>query len=120
MRAYPVTICRSLLLRNSKTYRTSTQAGFTAYSEGWGLYSEVLAREIPAYVDPYNRFGQLTSKSGAIRLVVDTGLHAKGWTEQQAIDYFMQNSPEPLESVRSEIQRYMLCLAKPPVIRLVC
>ena len=44
----------------------------------------------------------------AIRLVVDTGLHAKGWTEQQAIDYFMQNSPEPLESVTSEIQRYIV------------
>lgn len=87
-----------------------TQAGFTAYSEGWGLYSEVLAREIPGtYVDPYNRFGQLTSEIWrAIRLVVDTGLHAKGWTEQQAIDYFMQNSPEPLESVRSEIQRYIV------------
>ena len=87
-----------------------TQAGFTAYSEGWGLYSEVLAREIPGtYIDPYNRFGQLTSEIWrAIRLVVDTGLHAKGWTEQQAIDYFMQNSPEPLESVTSEIQRYIV------------
>ena len=87
-----------------------TQEGFTAYSEGWGLYSEVLAREIPGtYVDPYNRFGQLTSEIWrAIRLVVDTGLHAKGWTEQQAIDYFMQNSPEPLESVTSEIQRYIV------------
>ena len=87
-----------------------TQAGFTAYSEGWGLYSEVLAREIPGtYIDPYNRFGQLTSEIWrAIRLVVDTGLHAKGWTEQQAIDYFMQNSPEPLESVISEIQRYIV------------
>ena len=87
-----------------------TQAGFTAYSEGWGLYSEVLAKEIPGtYVDPYNRFGQLTSEIWrAIRLVVDTGLHAKGWTEQQAIDYFMQNSPEPLESVTSEIRRYIV------------
>ena len=87
-----------------------TQAGFTAYSEGWGLYSEVLAREIPGtYIDPYNRFGQLTSEIWrAIRLVVDTGLHAKGWTEQQAIDYFMQNSPEPLESVTSEIHRYIV------------
>jgi uncharacterized protein (DUF885 family) len=87
-----------------------TQAGFTAYSEGWALYSEVLAKEIPGtYTDPYNRFGQLTSEIWrAIRLVVDTGLHAKGWTEQQAIDYFMQNSPEPLESVTSEIRRYIV------------
>ena len=87
-----------------------TQAGFTAYSEGWALYSEALATEIPGtYQDPYNRFGQLTSEIWrAIRLVVDTGLHSKGWTEQEAIDFFMQNSPEPLESVVSEIQRYIV------------
>ena len=95
-------------LRDVPQFRT--QAGFTAYSEGWALYSEVLAKEIPGtYIDPYNRFGQLTSEIWrAIRLVVDTGLHAKGWTEQQAIDYFMQNSPEPLESVTSEIRRYIV------------
>ena len=95
-------------LRDVPKFRT--QAGFTAYSEGWALYSEVLAKEIPGtYIDPYNRFGQLTSEIWrAIRLVVDTGLHAKGWTEQQAIDYFMQNSPEPLESVTSEIRRYIV------------
>ena len=87
-----------------------TQAGFTAYSEGWALYAEALATEIPGtYIDPYNRFGQLTSEIWrAIRLVVDTGLHSKGWTEQEAIDFFMQNSPEPLESVISEIQRYIV------------
>ena len=87
-----------------------TQAGFTAYSEGWALYSEALATEIPGtYQDPYNRFGQLTSEIWrAIRLVVDTGLHSKGWTEQEAIDFFMENSPEPLESVVSEIQRYIV------------
>ena len=95
-------------LRDVPKFRT--QARFTAYSEGWALYSEVLAKEIPGtYIDPYNRFGQLTSEIWrAIRLVVDTGLHAKGWTEQQAIDYFMQNSPEPLESVTSEIRRYIV------------
>ena len=87
-----------------------TQAGFTAYSEGWALYSEALATEIQGtYQDPYNRFGQLTSEIWrAIRLVVDTGLHSKGWTEQEAIDFFMENSPEPLESVVSEIQRYIV------------
>ena len=87
-----------------------TQAGFTAYSEGWALYAEALATEIPGtYIDPYNRFGQLTSEIWrAIRLVVDTGLHSKGWTEQEAIDFFMQNSPEPLESVISEIRRYIV------------
>ena len=87
-----------------------TQASFTAYSEGWALYSEYLAKEIPGtYTDPYQNFGRLTGEIWrAIRLVVDTGLHAKGWTEQQAIDYFAANSPEPLESIRSEIQRYIV------------
>lgn len=87
-----------------------TQARFTAYSEGWALYTEVLAREIPgAYPDPYTRFGQMSSEIWrAVRLVVDTGLHSKGWTEQQAIDYFMANAPVPLESVTSEIQRYIV------------
>ena len=87
-----------------------TQANFTAYTEGWGLYSEWLAKEIPGtYKDPYQDFGRLTAESWrAIRLVVDTGLHAKGWTEKEAIDYFSANSPEPIESVTSEIQRYIV------------
>lgn len=91
-----------------------TQANFTAYSEGWALYSEVLAREIPGtFLDPYSRFGQQTSEIWrAIRLVVDTGLHAKGWTAQEAINFFMQNSPEPLESVTSEIHRYIVMPAQ--------
>ncbi len=87
-----------------------TQARFTAYSEGWGLYSEYLAKEIPGtYQDPYQDFGRLTGEIWrAIRLVVDTGLHAQGWTEQEAINYFAANSPEPLESITSEIQRYIV------------
>jgi uncharacterized protein (DUF885 family) len=95
-------------LQNLPKFRT--QAGATAYTEGWALYTEVLAREIPgAYPDPYTRFGQMTSEIWrAVRLVVDTGLHSKGWTEQEAIDYFMANTPEPLESVTSEIQRYIV------------
>ena len=95
-------------LENIPKFRT--QARFTAYSEGWGLYSEYLAKEIPGtYTDPYQDFGRLTGEIWrAIRLVVDTGLHAKGWTEQEAIDYFAANSPEPLESIRSEIQRYIV------------
>ena len=87
-----------------------TQLGFTAYVEGWALYSEQLASEMPGtYKDAYQQFGRLSSEIWrAIRLVVDTGLHAKGWTEQQAIDYFMANSPEPYESVRSEVRRYIV------------
>ena len=86
------------------------KAGFTAYAEGWALYSELLAKEMGGtYVDPYSDFGRLTTEMWrGIRLVVDTGLHSKGWTEQQAIDYFMANSPEPLASVTSEVQRYIV------------
>lgn len=86
-----------------------TQAHFTAYIEGWALYSELLAGEMGAYQDPYSKVGQYSSEIWrAIRLVVDTGLHAKGWTEEQAVEYFMANSPEPEESVRSEVQRYLV------------
>ncbi len=86
------------------------QAGFTAYSEGWGLYSEWLAREMPGtYQDPYSRFGRLGSEIWrAIRLVVDTGLHAKGWSEDQAVDYFKANSAVTDAQARSEVRRYMV------------
>ena len=87
-----------------------TQFGLSAYSEGWGLYSEKLAKEMPnTYTDPYADFGRLSSEIWrAIRLVVDTGLHSKGWTEEQAIAFFEQNSPEPLEAIRSEVRRYIV------------
>jgi uncharacterized protein (DUF885 family) len=87
-----------------------TQFGLSAYSEGWGLYAEKLAKEMPnTYVDPYADFGRLSSEIWrAIRLVVDTGLHAKGWSEEQAIAVFEQNSPEPLEAIRSEVRRYIV------------
>ena len=85
------------------------QAGFSAYSEGWGLYSEWLAREIPGtYTDPYSEFGQLTSEMWrAIRLVVDTGLHAKGWTQEQAVEFFAANSSVPHEAIEAEVRRYI-------------
>lgn len=74
------------------------QAGFAAYSEGWGLYSEWLAREMPStYQDPYSRFGRLGSEIWrAIGLVVDTGLHAKGRSEEQAVQYFLAIHGEDL------------------------
>jgi uncharacterized protein (DUF885 family) len=86
------------------------QAGFGAYSEGWGLYSEWLAREMPGtYQDPYSRFGRLGSEIWrAIRLVVDTGMHAKGWSEEQAVKYFLDNSATTEAQARSEIRRYLV------------
>ena len=85
------------------------QAGFTAYSEGWGLYSEWLAREMPGtYTDPYSEYGRLTSEMWrAIRLVVDTGLHAKGWTQEQAVAFMSENSSIPQQAVEAEIRRYI-------------
>jgi len=86
-----------------------TQSFFNAYSEGWGLYAELLAKEIGAYEDPYSDFGRLSSEIWrAIRLVVDTGLHAKGWSEQEAIDYFLANSSLAEGAIRSEVQRYLV------------
>ncbi|GJL91968.1 DUF885 domain-containing protein [Hyphococcus sp.] len=86
-----------------------TQAGFTAYSEGWGLYSELLAKEMGAYQDPYSDFGRLTTEIWrAIRLVIDTGVHSKGWTEEEAVAYFLENSPAAEGQIRSEVQRYIV------------
>ncbi|WP_341711219.1 DUF885 domain-containing protein [Erythrobacter sp.] len=87
-----------------------TQVGYGAFAEGWGLYSERLAKEMPGtYADPYSDFGRLSSELWrAIRLVVDTGLHSKGWTEEQAIAYFTENSPQNAETVRSEVRRYIV------------
>ena len=86
------------------------QAIFGAYAEGWGLYSEWLAREMPGtYQDPYSRFGRLGSEMWrAIRLVVDTGLHTKGWTEDQAVKYFLVNSAITEAQARSEVRRYIV------------
>jgi uncharacterized protein (DUF885 family) len=85
-----------------------TQYGFGAFSEGWGLYSESLAKEMGFFTDPYSDFGRVSGEMWrAIRLVVDTGMHAKGWSEKQATDFFLANSPLPETTVRSEIHRYL-------------
>jgi uncharacterized protein (DUF885 family) len=86
------------------------EAGYTAYTEGWALYSEWLAKEIAGtYPDPYSEFGRLTAELWrAVRLVIDTGLHAQGWTEKQAVDYFLANTPMPEAAIRSEVQRYIV------------
>ena len=83
-------------------------SGFTAFIEGWGLYSEALGYELGLYNDPYSRFGQLTYEMWrAVRLVVDTGLHHKGWTRQQAIDFFLDNAAKTEHDIVNEIDRYI-------------
>jgi len=80
----------------------------TVYAEGWGLYTERLADEMGLYSGPLERIGMLSADSvRAGRLVVDTGIHAKGWTRQQAIDYFLANSPMSQTSVEDEVDRYI-------------
>jgi len=82
--------------------------GFTAFTEGWGLYSERLGYDLGMYKDPYSRFGQLTYDMWrAIRLVVDTGMHYQGWSRQEAIDYFLQNAPKSELDITNEIDRYI-------------
>ncbi|MBT8444582.1 MAG: DUF885 domain-containing protein, partial [Gammaproteobacteria bacterium] len=83
-------------------------ARFTAYSEGWGLYAESLGKEIGVYTDPYQYFGALNAELWrAIRLVVDTGLHAKGWTRQDVLDYMYANSAVKPARAISEAERFM-------------
>jgi prolyl oligopeptidase len=83
-------------------------SGFTAFTEGWGLYSESLGYELGLYKDPYSKFGALTYDMWrAVRLVVDTGMHYKGWTRQQAIDFFKDNAAKTEADIVNEIDRYI-------------
>jgi uncharacterized protein (DUF885 family) len=81
---------------------------YTAYSEGWGLYAEALGYELGLYDDPYQRFGQLAAELWrAVRLVLDTGIHHKGWTREQAIQYGRDNSALGESRIVSEVERFM-------------
>jgi uncharacterized protein (DUF885 family) len=81
----------------------------TAYIEGWGLYSEALGAEMGFYKDPYSRFGQLTYEVWrAIRLVLDTGMHAFGWPREKAIAYFEENAGKAAHDIVVEVDRYIV------------
>ena len=85
----------------------------TAYVEGWALYAEQLAKEMGFYLDPYSDFGRLSMQLWrACRLVVDTGMHYKGWSRQEAIDYLLDNTPSPEAECISEIDRYVVLPAQ--------
>ena len=81
---------------------------FGAYGEGWALYAESLGKELGLYKDPYQYLGMLNDEMHrSIRLVVDTGMHSKGWTREQAIQYSLDNEAAGLDNITSEIERYM-------------
>jgi uncharacterized protein (DUF885 family) len=83
--------------------------GASAYTEGWGLYSERLGKELGGYADPYSEFGRLSLELlRAGRLVADTGLHSKSWTREQAIEWMSENLPLPLATIKTEVERYIV------------
>ncbi len=94
-------------LQNLPKFRTL--GGHTAYIEGWALYAESIPKELGLYTDPYSDFGRLSMEIfRAARLVVDTGIHAKKWTREEAVKYFLENIPNPEGDVRAEIDRYIV------------
>jgi uncharacterized protein (DUF885 family) len=95
----------ALELRNVPRMRRFSTV--TAHAEGWGLYAETIGRELGLYTDPYQYYGYLSSELWrAIRLVLDTGIHAKGWTLEQAMEYARRNSSESDVNIRSEVERF--------------
>lgn len=97
---------RGLELPDAPMFRRT--AYFVAYGEGWGLYAEQLGYEMGLYEDPYDRMGQLAYEMWrAVRLVVDTGMHAKGWSRERAIAYFKDNAPKAELDIVNEIDRYI-------------
>lgn len=107
MPGHHLQIARAQELKDLPPFRRN--GDYTAFVEGWGLYAESLGPELGLYTDPYSRFGQLTYEMWrACRLVIDTGIHAFGWTRQQAIDYMLANSAKSVQDVTVEVDRYIV------------
>ncbi|RYZ69257.1 MAG: DUF885 domain-containing protein, partial [Lysobacteraceae bacterium] len=97
---------RGLEMTGAPMFRRT--AYYVAYGEGWGLYAEQLGFEMGLYEDPYDHFGQLVYEMWrAVRLVVDTGMHAKGWSREQAIAYFKDNAAKTDQDIVNEVDRYI-------------
>lgn len=93
---------------NDALPRFRRYGGISAYSEGWGLYAESLGKELGMFTDPYQYFGGLNAELWrSIRLVVDTGIHARGWTRQQVLDYMYANSAVAEARAVAEAERFM-------------
>src|SRR5207253_374121 len=96
-----------------RRFDTNDELGYTpdiatAYAEGWGLYAESLGDELGLYTDPYSKLGNLFAESWrAVRLVVDTGMHAKGWSREQSIDYLLAHTALGQGDAVAEIERYI-------------
>ncbi len=100
-------IARAQELNNLPKFRRYTF--YNAFGEGWALYCESLGDELGLYKDPYSKFGQLSAEMWrAVRLVVDTGIHAQGWTREQAIAFFHDHTGQPELNARVEVDRYIV------------
>jgi len=98
----------SLQQENKELPKFRKTLWYSAYGEGWALYSESMGKELGLYTDPYQYFGMLSAEMHrAIRLVVDTGIHSKGWSRERAIKYSLANEAESIKGITSEIERYM-------------
>ena len=95
-------------LKDLPKFRTM-EAGYTSYSEGWGLYSEYIPKEIGFYTDPYSDFGRLSMELWrACRLVVDVGIHSKKWTRQEGIDFYVENTPAGEAECTKMVERHIV------------
>jgi uncharacterized protein (DUF885 family) len=99
----------AIALERANNHPIGRYIGNSGFSEGWGLYAERLADEMGLYSSDLDRLGMLSSQAfRAARLVIDSGIHAKGWTRQQAIDYMLTHTAEAADDVQAEIDRYII------------